>query len=417
MAVNTFKPPAIARRIGDGNFEIILVGGGLQNCLIAKSVLTARPQTRLLLVESADRLAGDHIWCFHAQDLPVAVERACDDFVEHRWDSYDVKFPAFSRRLQSGYAMMTSDRVRRAVETAFRGSSNARRLLGAEVISSQPGSVELRTGQQFAAPLVIDSCGPASLGLTNARRDISFAFQKFLGLELELAFPHQLSRPTLIDATVPQLDGFRFVYLLPLSPSRLLVEDTYFSTDAELDFAQLERRVMEYVQSRELRVKRVVRRESGVLPLPLGRMPAPNVATTPRGLLVTGGYAGGWFHPTTGYSTPGAARLAEYLMNTQPSRVSAEGINGLRRDLLQQARFGIWLNRLMFRAFNADDRYAPLEHFYGLPPETIERFYALKMTTPDRMRLFCGKPPRGFSASRLLLNTAFPRKDNLGVSA
>ena len=34
-----------------------------------------------------------------------------------------------------------------------------------------------------------------------------------------------------MDATVPQEDGFRFVYALPLDPDRVLVEDTYFSDD------------------------------------------------------------------------------------------------------------------------------------------------------------------------------------------
>ena len=42
-----------------------------------------------------------------------------------------------------------------------------------------------------------------------------------------------------MDATVPQVDGYRFFYVLPLAPDRLLVEDTYFSDSTHLDVAQL----------------------------------------------------------------------------------------------------------------------------------------------------------------------------------
>ena len=56
-------------------------------------------------------------------------------------------------------------------------------------------------------------------------------FQKFLGLELEFEAAARARAPLLMDATVPQLGGFRFFYVLPLSPTRLLVEDTRFSLD------------------------------------------------------------------------------------------------------------------------------------------------------------------------------------------
>ena len=42
-----------------------------------------------------------------------------------------------------------------------------------------------------------------------------------------------------MDATVPQRDGFRFVYTLPFAPDRVLIEDTYYSDGLDLDPAAL----------------------------------------------------------------------------------------------------------------------------------------------------------------------------------
>jgi lycopene beta-cyclase len=65
-------------------------------------------------------------------------------------------------------------------------------------------------------------------------------------------------------------------------------------------------------------------------------------------------------------------------------------------------RYCFWLNRLLFGAFAPEQRFEVLQRFYGLPADTIRRFYALELTRLDRTRILCGRPPRGFSALRLL---------------
>lgn len=50
--------------------EYVLVGGGLQNALIALALLESRPNVRLSLIEREARVGGNHTWCFHASDVP-----------------------------------------------------------------------------------------------------------------------------------------------------------------------------------------------------------------------------------------------------------------------------------------------------------------------------------------------------------
>ncbi|WP_234007993.1 lycopene cyclase family protein, partial [Cronobacter malonaticus] len=59
--------------------------------------------------------------------------------------------------------------------------------------------------------------------------------QAFLGQQWRLAAPHGLTRPILMDATVAQQGGYRFVYTLPLTPDTLLIEDTHYIDSATLD--------------------------------------------------------------------------------------------------------------------------------------------------------------------------------------
>ena len=79
-----------------------------------------------------------------------------------------------------------------------------------------------------------------------------------------------------MDATVPQDDGFRFVYVLPLAEDRVLVEDTCFSDTDILDREALRARALAYAREKGLGPFEVVREEEGVLPLPwTGPLPRP----------------------------------------------------------------------------------------------------------------------------------------------
>jgi lycopene beta-cyclase len=204
-----------------------------------------------------------------------------------------------------------------------------------------------------------------------------------------------------MDADVPQLDGYRFVYVLPLSPSRVLVEDTYFSDSSKLDGEALRRRGLAYAAAHGLHPARVIREERGVLPLPSRLAAAPGDERP-----IVAGYQGGWFHPTTGYSLPAAVRLAEVIARldvAQPeSDANRAALRALARAHRAQARFFTRLNRMLFGWFAPDDRWQVLARFYALPDDVIGRFYAMTTTRADRARIVCGRPPRGLSLRRAM---------------
>jgi lycopene beta-cyclase len=370
--------------------EYLLVGGGLQNSLIALALLARRPATRLTLIERERSLGGNHTWCFHAGDAPHHARPWLERLVERRWPAHDVRFRGYCRRLHDEYCAITSSRLHAEVSARLRESPNAR-LLHGNVSAVGESSVTLEDGRRLAGELVIDARGPdPSAGAAGG-------YQKFLGLELELANGSAPALPILMDATVPQLDGFRFMYVLPFEPGRVLLEDTYYSTHAELQPEVLRERILDYAREHGLEVRSVLREERGVLPIPtLSDFHAS--AHSP----VRAGYAGGLFHPTTGYSLPVALRFASYIASVPAALALGPQYQRMMAEHRRQFRFCVGLNRMLFGAFAAQQRHSVLERFYRLPAATIRRFYALETSPGDRLRILCGRPPAGFSLRRFI---------------
>lgn len=369
-------------------YDYALVGGGLQNGLIALALRARQPGARVAMIERGEAVGGNHTWCFHAGDVASEDASWIEPLIVARWPGYDVAFAELSRRLELPYACVSSARLAERVTEALAAPGCA--LLtrtSASAVGATAVDVRLPSGAHSTvhARVVIDARGPDRWPASDG------GWQTFLGQELELAEPHGLERPMLIDARVPQRGGFRFFYVLPLSSARLLVEDTCFGDGADLDAAASRAEIARYAGARGWRVTRTVREEFGALPMPLT---VPRPVTEPP---LVAGYAGGWFHPTTAYSFPVAARLAAHIASRPADALFGAELDALARTHARQLAFATRLNRMLFRWFAPDDRHHVLARFYRLPDAVIARFYALELSAFDRARFFLGRPPRGMS--------------------
>lgn len=378
-------------------FDLVLVGGGLQNGLVALSALQSGPGRRVALIEAEPRLGGNHTWCVHAADVPPDARRWFEPLVVARWPAYDVFFPDQQRTLSSAYACVSSERFESVVAGALVGQSGCRLMTGRRVVSLGRGAVTLDNGSLVRGRVVVDARGPDASAYSGR-----CGYQKFVGLELEFERAHGVLRPIMMDARCEQRDGFRFFYVLPLSGRRLLVEETRFSPSRRLDVPDGRAAVRDYA-ARFGVVCRELREEVGVLPMPwVMPLAAPSSAQITSGAPVTGGYRGGFFHPATGYSLPVALRFAQTLCKQLADRPDAAAWECFLREHRSQASFALQLNRLLFTGFAETDMWGVLSRFYRLPESLIERFYALSSSVTDRARIMVGKPPRGFSLLRAL---------------
>jgi lycopene beta-cyclase len=364
--------------------DVVLVGGGLANSLIALRLRTLRPEIQLLVLEKDDELAGRHTWSFHADDLTPEQNAWVAPVVARSWPRHEVRFPAFSRRLESGYLSITSRSLRAVVNEEL----GDRVRLGVEVAALGPNEVRLGDGTPIAAGAVVDGRGHRGDG------HLELGFQKFLGQTLTLDEPHGLAGPILMDATVPQTDGFRFVYTLPFGDWEVLVEDTRYSDTPGLDKDALRSEIESYARTQGWRVRDVEGEEEGSLPIVLsGDIEAFWDVSGPG--VPRSGMRAALFHQTTGYSLPEAVRLADGIAAARDLR--GPTLYALTRDRSREAwrrgRFFRLLNRMLYRAAEPEERYRVLEHFYRLPEPLIARFYAGRLTWKDKIRVLSGRPP------------------------
>lgn len=364
-------------------FDLILVGGGLANGLIALRLLGERPTLRVAMIEAGPATGGDHTWSFQGGDISAAAHRWLGGMVAHRWADQEVAFPRLRRVLAMPYCSATSERFRIALNglplTLFANTP---------ALQVGPTHVVTADGQRLEARAVIDGRGQRPSGALDVRA------QKFVGVEVRTAAPHGVVRPMIMDADLEQRDGYRFLYLLPFGPDRLLIEDTRYSDAMMLDRAQVRADALAYARQRGWSIAEVLREEEGVLPVALGgdiaRFWDEGDPGVPRA-----GLAAALFHPVTGYSLPDAVRLAEAIAAAPDLEAATlyRTCRGLSEDLWRRRSYYRYLSRLLFQAAQPQQRWVVLRRFHTLSEALIARFYAADLTIADKLRILVGKPP------------------------
>ncbi len=379
--------------------RIILVGGGLANGLIAYRLLQKRPEIDLIVLERGDSLGGNHTWSFHETDVEPETLDWLKPLVVQRWSGQSVAFPSIARQFTTPYCSISSERFHEVVA----GALGHRLRLG---VSARPATgtiVECADGELIDGAAVIDGRGAVK------RRGLELGWQKFLGLEVRTVRPHGVEAPVIMDAAIEQTDGYRFVYLLPFAPDRLLIEDTHYSNTPLFDPDGYHGEVLAYARRKGWQIAEIVRSEHGALPIALGGRVDALFEENP--LVARSGLAAGLFHPTTGYSLPDAARLAD-LIAAEPV-LDAQRLSQLVRThalkLWRRRRIYRLLNRMLFHAADPARRHHVLAHFYRLPQDLVERFYADKLTAYDKLRILTGRPPVSVTrAIRAMMNSQAP---------
>ena len=375
--------------------DVAIVGAGLAGGLLALAFRCRHPDLDVRLIDAAETIGGNHLWSFFGSDVATADRWLVEPLVCHGWRRYDVAFPHHARTIEQTYYSIESARLDAVVRAAMPADAL---MLGRKVLAASATAVVLADGDRVEATGVIDARGVADLGT------LDLGWQKFVGREIETEAPHGREHPVVMDATVKQVDGYRFVYVLPFAADRVFVEDTYYSERSELNRRAIEQRLDRYAADHGW-TGRTLREESGVLPVAMGgdfdaywRSGGRSVAKA--------GMRAGLFHPTTGYSLPDAVRTAVMIVARRDFAGQAlhDATYAHAKATWEERGFYRMLDTMLFRAAEPEERYRVLERFYRLAPRLVGRFYAGQSTMADKARILTGKPPVPFGrAVRVLL--------------
>lgn len=361
---------------------IVLVGGRLANGLIAWRLADLLPDLPIVVLEKDATLGGQHTWCLHASDAEKAHQTWIRPLMTKIFPGHEVRFPRFARTIHGEYWCWRS----RDFHQQMLQRLGRRLRLGSTAASLAPNQVVLASGERIAASLVIDGRGP------EAGTEVG-AVQKFFGLVLRTTKPHGYQIPLLMDATVSQQHGYRFVYIIPWSEHELLIEDTYYSANPALDTERLRLGLLDYATRAGLGAFSELETEQGILPIPLLGAPRSQAA---NGVLRSGLLAG-LYHPTTGYSFAPALRFADWLAHQLQGSWTAQELARRSADYAarhwRRGRFLRRLNHMLICATPPAKRYAVLERFYERDAGLVMRFYAGRLSLLDRAALLSGRPP------------------------
>jgi lycopene beta-cyclase len=298
-------------------YDIILAGAGLSGLTMAHEMMRHYffQEKKILLIDRDDKNKNDRTWCFWAkpgEPLPPVVFKTWEQclFFGHEYQSVLTLNPYRYHMIRGAdfYDWAKKELAQHAQITWLKADIQA--------IDFESGIIKtsLKTVQadwvinsaftaQKVLPTISISDYKAGLSTWNDRPDPSlekyvWLLQHFKGWVIEThtdSFDPDLM--TLMDYRIDQKGETRFVYVLPLSPTRALVEFTVFSSSL-CPMAEYDSELASYM-NRFLNIKdyAIIEEEFGIIP-----MSDYPFSPTLQGRVLNIGTAAGFVKASSGYA-------------------------------------------------------------------------------------------------------------------
>jgi lycopene beta-cyclase len=391
--------------------DVAILGAGCAGLSLAARLAKGDGDLRVVVIDPRTKFADDRSWSFWNHD-----HHALRDVVAHEWSGWtfsDTRGRQVTHRVEgmSYQYIRGADFYQWALAAIATDPRVDLRLglgahdLGEVILSDGTAGVEVQTDRgPLRARRVVD---------TRPRRTRALLYQCFSGVEIEhggtLASPESsaglgagaeagagadAAAETTPDAVGLMTrmrsgaDGLAFVYVLPLSPTRALVEWTRFSPVPVAQSVVAAERDAE-LMAMGLSEATVVREEGGILPM--GRVDAPQPAIAG---VVLAGITGGALRDASGYA---------FLRIQLWAAACADSL--ARGEAPAPHPVEPWVRRQMDRIFLQAVRAHPertAEYFMamatGAAPKRLLRFLTDRATVGDLIGIIASLPLRPFLA-------------------
>ena len=292
--------------MAENTFDFIIAGGGMAGLSLAFYLNeSAKLQSKkVLIIDRETKNKNDHTWCFWEKE-----KGAFEEIIFRKWQS--VRFDGtreFSASLDLGeyqYKMIRAADFYKFVFGKINRNPNFT-FLQSEIVSVENGIVKTNECEFAANEYIFDSFTRKAYDNPKYQN----LFQHFHGwlveTENDVFNPNE---PTLFDFRVEQKNECRFIYILPFSASKALVEFTVFS-DNILKKDEYEENIKSYLEN-TLKIEnyKILETEAGVIPMsdePHEQFPEKKVIRI--------GTSGGYVKPSTGYSFKRTQNILQKLV-------------------------------------------------------------------------------------------------------
>ncbi len=360
------------------HYDMIFLGGGCAALSLLVRLLRSGQfaQARFLVIDRDQKKSNDRTWCFWERGHGYF-----DEVLHRQWEQLDFFSADFSSPLNlDGYRYKMIRGVdfysycrevlgRSAqVEWIEASLTDVSRSGDQLMLQGNDGSNALNQSDSsfiwnLTTPLVFNSIYKPAV-TSSSQVDL---LQHFKGWVIESAsdcFDPQ--RATLMDFRVSQQAGTTFVYVMPFSKQRALVEYTLF-TEKLLTPQQYEQGLREYVEQRlNIKQYRIVEEEFGIIPMTTRRFKFY------EGGIFNLGTAGGQTKASSGYTfqfiQKQSDRIVNHLLQQRTSKLpllvgDSPRFHFYDRVLLQVLAKGFWPGDQVFARLFARNKASQIFRF------------------------------------------------------
>jgi lycopene beta-cyclase len=379
------------------DYDYVVIGAGCAGLSLSVHLLEAGlGSRRVLILDPRTDFPNDRTWCFfdvHPHPFEAAVS--------HRWRRWRVADTgAVVEQSSNAYAYqyLPGNAFYRLALSRIDGSESYELALGcrADSVRDRGDHVVVETSRgPITARLAFDGRPGTERtfpGAEDGTREVRL-LQHFRGWFVETDAPaFDPSFATLMDFRVDQSRGIHFVYTLPFTETKALVEDTYFSTRtlARHDYEATLRR---HLAQRGIDGYAISHSERGVIP-----MTTESFEQRPSERVFRIGLVGGLARPATGYAFLAIQRFSR-KMAARLAEVDAEEIpappqpRSKRTQILDRC----FLSHIDEHPDEAPSIFAML--FDRVPPEVLVRFLSETSSFSDDFCIMRSLPTLPFAQS------------------
>lgn len=336
-------------------FDYIIAGGGLAGLSLAYQLnQTILKEKSILIIDKNPKTENDRTWCFWEK----GNEGLFDEIVHRKWSSVYFHGTDFSKLLPiSPYEykwIRGIDFYQFVKENLLKNSNIVFIQDSIERIKDTPnGGFVITKNSQYIADFVFDSVTPLQLNLPRFHH----LLQHFKGWEIQTEKPvFDPKSPTMMDYRVEQMGlGVRFMYVLPESTTRAMVEYTVFSDKLLSDFEydiELRKYIRDFLKIENYSIEH---KEFGVIPM--------SDVDTPERVgehVMRIGTSGGYVKASTGYAFSRTQRKNQEIVRNLLTTGKPFRKRKTIKQYFKKRLDSVFLNVLLKNRFSGKDVFTAL---------------------------------------------------------
>lgn len=235
--------------------DIAIIGGGSAGITLAAKLT----KLSAVVVEPRTPTERDCSWALWASNAQKAQFKAAIKGSWQQWRVVDHSTEVLHRSEKFHYISLSSAKYMAQCESELVEGVDLVRAAAENICTEGIGGSFNAAGQQYKAERIYDSRPPKM-----AKDSLK---QHFLGWDIRTKTP--ITNPqiaTLMDFRVDQSRGLHFIYALPFSNRRLLIESTMISKSLQ-DKAWYRQAIQQWLKDQKIEIEEILREETGVIPM------------------------------------------------------------------------------------------------------------------------------------------------------